>query len=146
MSLPTPMPSTPDAVIQRETPTRFDFPLTPDAGLLTLPILSALHAFSSIATILNVKNGLWDPSYKHVLPLSSSYSSTLPPNLHPVNAQLVVPHHPSLDLLPWPSVREKLICMFAMPSSLRPPIAQEDTSNEVDVPQSDVSAGTSGMS
>jgi hypothetical protein len=29
-------------------------------------------------------------------------------------------------MLPWPSVREKLICMLSMPSSFRPPVARED--------------------
>ncbi|KAF9700045.1 hypothetical protein EKO04_001342 [Ascochyta lentis] len=127
-SLPTPLPSTPDFIeVQQEPPlSGFEFPLTADGGVLTVPILSAVRAFISIATALNITENLWDPSYLHVMPVSDSYQTSLPSNLRPVNVQLVVPHHPSLDLLPWPSMREKLICMLAMPNKLRPPIAQEE--------------------
>jgi hypothetical protein len=85
-----------------------------------------MRAILTIASALDVTNYLWDPSYLHVLPASMASNTSLPPNLHPVPAQLFVPHHPALDLLPWPSMREKLICMLAMPNELRPLIAQED--------------------
>lgn len=35
-----------------------------------------------------------------------------------------------LDLLPWPSVRDKLICILSLPSSFRPSVAQEDDEEE----------------
>lgn len=85
-----------------------------------------LQALLSIATALNVSDKIWDPSYTHVMPVSASYPAFLPPNLHPTSVQFTIPHHPTLDLLPWPSMREKLILMLAMPNKLRPPIAQED--------------------
>ncbi|KAJ4361463.1 hypothetical protein N0V95_001880 [Ascochyta clinopodiicola] len=127
-TLPTPFPSTPDLVEPQQEPRldNFDFPLTADGGVLAIPIMSAIRAFVSIATALNVGDNLWDPSYLHVMPASASCQASLPMNLRPVNAQLVIPHHPSLDLLPWPSMRQKLICMLAMPSKLRPPIAREE--------------------
>jgi hypothetical protein len=70
----------------------------------------------------------------HVLSASIPALASLPTNLHPVNAQLTIPHHPLLDVLPWPSVREKLICMLSLPSALRPPVAQEEDSDEVQSP------------
>lgn len=132
--LPTPLPSTPDLVDPRgvSQSNGTSFPLTADGGVLAVPLLSALRAFISIATTLNVADHLWDPSYLHVMPASTSSLVSIPANLRPVAAQLVVPHHPSLDLLPWPSMREKLICMFAMPSKLRPPIAREENEDDAD--------------
>jgi hypothetical protein len=79
----------------------------------------------TIATALEVMSHVYDPYYLHVLSPSLPALSILPANLHPVAAQLMIPHHPILDLLPWPNVREKLICMFSLPSSLRPLVAQE---------------------
>jgi hypothetical protein len=43
---------------------------------------------------------------------------------------MTIPHHPFLDALPWPSVREKLICIFSLPSMCRPAIAQDDDDEE----------------
>lgn len=88
--------------------------------------MSMVQAFMSIATALNICDNLWDPSYMHVMPSSLSLHPSLPENLRPVSVQLVIPHHPALDLLPWPTMREKLICMLAMPSKLRPPVAREE--------------------
>jgi hypothetical protein len=100
-----------------------DFPLSSDAEL-EVPLLNAMHAFSSIATSLNLMNVVWDPNYLHVL--SPTSASNLPRNLQPTPAQLTILHHPILDILPWPSVRERLICTLSLPSICRPPIAQND--------------------
>lgn len=48
----------------------------------------------------------------------------LPENLRPTEAQLLLPHCPIIDVLPWPSVRTKLVCLFNQPDQLRPPIAR----------------------
>lgn len=103
-----------------------NFPLTPEGALLNLPILNALRAFASVAVAFDVVAHIWDPAYLHIVPPVSPAVAALPANLHPVAAQLSIPHHPVLDMLPWPSVREKLICMLSMPSSFRPPVAQEE--------------------
>ncbi|KAF2628758.1 hypothetical protein BU25DRAFT_457548 [Macroventuria anomochaeta] len=126
--LPTPLPSTPELAEWQQRPpsNSFAFPFTADGGLLTVPVLSMVQAFMSIATAFDICENLWDPSYLHVLPSSLSLHSSLPANLRPVPAQLIIPHHPALDLLPWPTMREKLICILAMPSKLRPPIAREE--------------------
>ncbi|KAF2116166.1 hypothetical protein BDV96DRAFT_686568 [Lophiotrema nucula] len=101
-----------------------NFPLTPDGSLLPIPALATLNAFSTIATMLNLVSEIYNPLYLHTLP--SIPNPSLPPNLHPIPAQVAIPHHPLLDILPWPSVREKLICMFSLPSALRPSAARGD--------------------
>jgi hypothetical protein len=67
---------------------------------------------------------VWDLDYMHTL--SPVPSPNLPVNLHPTPAQISILHHPILDAIPWPSVREKLICVLSLPSMCRPPVAQED--------------------
>ncbi|KAF1956884.1 hypothetical protein CC80DRAFT_491754 [Byssothecium circinans] len=105
------------------SPNSFNFPLSSDVQL-QVPILAALRAFSTIATALNVLNVMWDPNYLHVLP--PTQAPNLPWNLQPTPAQMNIPHHPLIDSLPWPSVREKLICLLSLPSMWRPPVARDD--------------------
>jgi hypothetical protein len=83
-----------------------------------------LKAFATIATTLQIEKTIWDPHHLHVFP--PSLNCDLPWNLQPTPAQLTIPHHPAIDILPWPSVREKMICILSLPSMLRPPIAQND--------------------
>ena len=103
-------------------PPAFKFPLSNDAQL-QVPMLNVLRAFSVIATAFDLEEHMWERDYLHVL--QPGRAPHLPLNLQPTPAQLYIPHHPYLDLLPWPSIREKLICILSMPSKLRPPIAQE---------------------
>jgi hypothetical protein len=84
----------------------------------------------SVAVAFDVVEHVYDRSYLHVLPPLSPAVAALPVNLHPTAAQLTIPHHPMLDLFPWPSVRDKLICMLSLPSAFRPPVAQEDDEEE----------------
>ncbi|KAF2468519.1 uncharacterized protein BDR25DRAFT_344245 [Lindgomyces ingoldianus] len=135
-TLPSPLPSSPSSVhypsqaSSNPSPPQFNFPLTPDGAQLTIPILSALRAFGTIATMLNVVTEIYNPFHLHTL--SPTPPASLPLNLHPTPAQIAIPHHPLLDTLPWPSVREKLICMFALPSAIRPPIARNDDDDDGD--------------
>ncbi|KAL2857135.1 hypothetical protein BJY01DRAFT_242528 [Aspergillus pseudoustus] len=55
-------------------------------------------------------------------------TTTLPPHLQPTPTQLLLPHHPMLDILPWPSTRDKLIQIFNLPPELRPEAAQDPMS------------------
>ncbi|KAH8725063.1 hypothetical protein GQ44DRAFT_759788 [Phaeosphaeriaceae sp. PMI808] len=124
-NLPTPLPST--AFISPPP----QFPLTADGEILSIPMLSATRAFATVAIAFNVTTHIWDPYYLHVVPRLTPAVASLPANLHPVAAQLTIPHHPFIDLLPWPSVREKLICILSMPSALRPLVAQEEDGGEM---------------
>ncbi|PSN73741.1 hypothetical protein BS50DRAFT_629728 [Corynespora cassiicola Philippines] len=102
------------------------FPLSADAALLTIPTLNAMKAFGMVAAALKVGDEMWNPFFLHTLPPTPA--PNLPSNFNPTPAQIAIPHHPSLDVLPWPSLREKLICMFSLPSALRPPIARDEGS------------------
>ncbi|KAF2657916.1 hypothetical protein K491DRAFT_690652 [Lophiostoma macrostomum CBS 122681] len=147
-NLPSPNPSTPELFPPNETdkqnetqpqvhlpsqsqsqslsthPPAFALPMSSDGGQLDVPIFNLMRTFATIATSLNVISHIYEPLYTHVL--SPTPHSSLPANLHPTAAQTSIPHHPLLDTLPWPSVRDKLICMFALPSCQRPAIAQDD--------------------
>ncbi|KAF1941326.1 hypothetical protein EJ02DRAFT_434882 [Clathrospora elynae] len=113
-------------------------PFTLDGALLPIPNLAVTRTFISIALTLNLIPQLYDPYHLHVLPALLPHSTAarqLPANLHPTFAQLTIPHHPMLDLLPWPSVRQKLICMLSLPSALRPVVAQEEEEEPGNTPR-----------
>lgn len=121
-SLLTPVPST------LHSPPRFSLPS--DGAFLKIPILNTLHAIANVSLAFNTVTQVWDSSCLHIVTPGIPAVAALPPNLHPVTAQLTIPHHPMLDLLPWPTVRERLICMFSMPSALRPLVSQEDDTDD----------------
>ncbi|KNG80146.1 hypothetical protein ANOM_011317 [Aspergillus nomiae NRRL 13137] len=50
---------------------------------------------------------------------------TLPDHIRPTRTQVLISHHPILDLLPWPTARDKLIQVFNLPVNLRPKSAQD---------------------
>ncbi|EED17426.1 conserved hypothetical protein [Talaromyces stipitatus ATCC 10500] len=123
----------------------------PDDRLLEVPPLTLLNAALQVAQRLQIAELIWDlgaispfyqgqgtssssspslspPSLSMVTTDSSSaevaLSATLPTHLRPTSTQLLIPHHPLLDLLPWPSTRDKLIQIFNLPPNLRPKTAQ----------------------
>ena len=49
----------------------------------------------------------------------------LPSHLRPTPTQRMIPHHPLLDLLPWPETRDKFIQVFNLPVNQRPQSAQD---------------------
>ena len=92
-----------------------------DDRTLEVPLLNLLNAAQILAGHLRSRDRLFDLAATSIFNTStrdeSSWSLTLPQNLQPVPAQFSIQHHPSLDLLPWPSVRTKLICMFSRPTA-----------------------------
>ncbi|KAL4966243.1 uncharacterized protein BDV14DRAFT_199039 [Aspergillus stella-maris] len=124
----------------------------PDDTLLEVPRVKLLNAAMQVALRLGVADMLWDltaisPFYKGnpagrdtcLALTSSSLPSTsqetgpntepqytsLPRHLRPTKSQLLLPHHPMLDILPWPSTRDKLIQIFNFPPHLRPAAARD---------------------
>ncbi|GIK04370.1 hypothetical protein Aspvir_008451 [Aspergillus viridinutans] len=125
----------------------------PDDHLLDIPSLTLLNAAMKVAQRLNIAGILWDltatsPFYQgpesqaissppSLSSGASSPSSTqfslngaddaieLPRHLQPTISQRLIPHHPILDLLPWPSTRDKLIQVFHLPPEMRPKSAQD---------------------
>ncbi|KAI0132856.1 hypothetical protein BJ170DRAFT_263799 [Xylariales sp. AK1849] len=94
----------------------------PDTYLLPVPELKLLQAFLRIATSMRCKSSPWD--LNAVSPFNDP-TSVVPPELPaswaPTVSQSTVPHHPLLDLLPWPSARDRIIDVFSLPDDLRPP-------------------------
>ncbi|RHZ67358.1 uncharacterized protein CDV56_109304, partial [Aspergillus thermomutatus] len=126
----------------------------PDDHMLEIPSLTLLNAAMKVAQRLNIAGMLWDlaamsPFYQgpesqtissppslssgSSSPSSTAFSSSggpddvieLPRHLQPTTSQRLIPHHPILDLLPWPSTRDKLIQVFHLPPEMRPKSAQD---------------------
>ncbi|KAF2802250.1 uncharacterized protein BDZ99DRAFT_527621 [Mytilinidion resinicola] len=109
---PSTLASTKPSYLDHASAPTFDFPLTPDQNI-EVPVLGTLRATLTIASLLSVQNSLFDISCMHTL----APSPQLPPNLQPTEAQRSIPHHPILDILPWPTVRTKLIYMLTSGAS-----------------------------
>lgn len=98
----------------------------PDEAHLEILELDLLRGCMAIATRLNVQETMWslgaqspftDPA------ISLEQWSHLPDNLQPTLVQMTVPHHPIIDLLPWPAVRDRMAHVMAQPVQVRPPQA-----------------------
>lgn len=108
----------------------------PDSYLLPVPELSTLKAFMRIATCLSVdSSSFWDINAMSPFFRGPGAAARATPTSHlalartwqPTVAQLLMPHHPLLDFLPWPSVREKVIHVLNLPEDMRPPAARSAT-------------------
>lgn len=107
----------------------------PDDRLLDVPSLTLLNAAAAVAVRLNINDCFWDiyarsPFFidNSVPPIPAAATvdlSALPSHLLPTPTQQLMPHHPILDLLPWPATRDKLIQVFHLPVDIRPKTAQD---------------------
>jgi hypothetical protein len=100
----------------------------PDASCIDIPFFKLHNVGMTIARLLNCADAVWDPTFKRTITAAQLSDSVLPTNLLPTPIQGRVPYHPIFDVLPWPSVRTKLIVVFSLPIHLRPPIARDETS------------------
>lgn len=128
---PSPAPSIPSDIIEHTQPLSDDV-LSFSGDEVHLPVLelNLLRGAMTVAKSLQVDSIIWSldatsPFYGSAV--SPSSFSHLPINLRPTSTQRHYPHHPVLDILPWPSVRDKLILVFAQPIDLRPPNARTPT-------------------
>ncbi|KAH6659293.1 hypothetical protein BKA67DRAFT_10015 [Truncatella angustata] len=103
-------------------PPTFTFP---DTYLLPVPELKLLQAFMRLSSSLNCKSSLWDLTATSSFndPSMTFNQKVLTSSFAPTVAQRTVPHHPIIDVLPWPSVRDRLIGVFSLPDDCRPPCA-----------------------
>ena len=97
----------------------------PDDFTIEVPVLQTLKAGLKVAEMLGVEQNIWNPTYWNVFTLESMRSLAIPGELEPVQLQLMVPHHPLFDILPWPNIRTKLISVFSLPIAIRPPPARD---------------------
>ena len=123
--------------------------MSADSYLLPVNELTILRAALRIAARLGCSNTFWDLSADSpfcptlsmeesagagLAPSSSSIppppaprpagmdgtGSHLPKAWQPTTSQLLLPHHPIMDFLPWPSVRDRIISVFNLPETARP--------------------------
>jgi hypothetical protein len=85
--------------------------------------MKVMKAGAEIADSLGCAESIFDPSASGLL--ASVSDPSVPSWLQPTVAQQTIPHHPFIDILPWPSVRSKLIVTFAQPVQLRPTAARD---------------------
>lgn len=114
----------------------------PDSYLLPVSELTLLRAFGRIAKRLGCAGSIWElearspffnggggsriPATTPTPTHTPDAIKSLPANLQPTASQATVPHHPVLDLLPWPRVRDRIIGVLSLPDAARPPAAAGD--------------------
>ncbi|TVY13763.1 hypothetical protein LARI1_G008085, partial [Lachnellula arida] len=94
-------------------------PLSPDHTLLTLLHFNIVRALTRITFLLGVDPDdmhldIESPFHIHIHSATYAYAgasslSVLPPNLRPTHMQLAVPHHPEVDVFPFPRSRDNVM-------------------------------------
>ncbi|KAI6780407.1 uncharacterized protein J7T54_007256 [Emericellopsis cladophorae] len=97
----------------------FDFP---DSYLLPVHELTLLRGLLRVSTRIGCDTSeIWSPTCLSPFNTNTGTpAALLPPNWRPTSSQITVPHHPLLDLLPWPSARDRIIVIFNLPDEARP--------------------------
>lgn len=102
----------------------------PDEAHLEVLELKLLKGAVAIAQRLSIDQVIWsfaanspftDPS------MALANFDHLPANLRPTPTQVSQPHSAVIDMLPWPTVRDKLILVFSLPEEMRPKAAASAT-------------------
>ncbi|GJC96925.1 hypothetical protein CH63R_07779 [Colletotrichum higginsianum IMI 349063] len=100
-------------------------PEFPDSYLLPMSDLKVLKALLRVATRLGSRSVMWDPAATSPFNLGvGTPAELLPETWRPTTSQVLVPHHPIMDFLPWPDVRDRIINLFSLPDEARPPAAR----------------------
>lgn len=98
----------------------------PDEAYLEMTELTLLRGCMSIARRMNVHELIWSLSATSPFAdpaMAMAQFIHLPNNLQPTLVQMTIPHHPVIDLLPWPSARDRMIKILSQPPEVRPPSA-----------------------
>lgn len=111
-----------------------------DQAYLSVPGLSLIRAHGTIIERIQ-RHGytidLWDPfsiSPFYQLeesPVTPPLDYSLTENYRPTPLQKLIKHHPIIDLLPWPTVRDKFLQVLSLPVGVRPQRAKNDMPNIV---------------
>ncbi|KAM0255845.1 hypothetical protein ACHAQJ_005350 [Trichoderma viride] len=95
-----------------------------DSYLLPVHELTLLRATMRIAQRIGCKEQIWN--LEALSPFCQGIATPgeqLPIAWKPTASQTLIPHHPMLDVLPWPGVRDRVITIFSLPDAMRPPNA-----------------------
>ncbi|KAH6692377.1 hypothetical protein F5X68DRAFT_273656 [Plectosphaerella plurivora] len=92
-----------------------------DSSLLSVCELSLLRAAVMIAGRLGCTDDMWSlTAASPFITGTSMAAGLLPSTWRPTASQLMTPHHPVIDLLPWPTVRDRILGLISLPDEARP--------------------------
>ena len=96
----------------------------PDSYYLPVNELTLLRGLMRIAVRLRCNTTtIWDLRSNSPFNDGTHTALTtqdLPQTWRPTLSQSSIPHHPVIDLLPWPSVRDRLLLLISLPDEARP--------------------------
>ncbi|KAH8172814.1 hypothetical protein LIA77_07069 [Sarocladium implicatum] len=119
--LPTTTTTTPSSSTSVSSPSSSSSSSFVDNYLLPVHELTLLKALLRIATRLNCHHKIWSlDAPSPFIANTAPPAHTLPAIWRPTTAQLTIPHHPLIDLIPWPSVRDRLLAVMTLPPEERP--------------------------
>lgn len=96
-----------------------------DSYLMPNNNLSLIRAFHWIAGRIGATGELWQLDCNSPFNLGTATpADQLPTAWRPTPLQVLKKHHPMIDFMPWPTVRERVIGVFDLPEKMRPPAAQ----------------------
>ncbi|KAG4422172.1 hypothetical protein IFR04_004678 [Cadophora malorum] len=105
------------------TQCQFQFP---SDATLEVPELKVVDVIHDIAVLLQCEDTIRNiKSIRTFTSTTCPSGHPLPTTFLPTHEQKRIPHHPVLDLLPWPPVRSKLIRVFNRSPNIRPPVARD---------------------
>ena len=108
-----------------------------DEEFIRIPELSLIKAHSAIIQCLKKlghKIDVWNansvsPFFRQDQQASIPPNTLLPAHYYPSPAQQQIKHHVAIDLLPWPSVRNRMLSVLDLPEEARPERARDDYAN-----------------
>lgn len=107
------------SVTARDTSSPTDSAPSADSYLLPMNELTVLRAILRISQRLNVSS-FWSLDAASPFTTGAAAPLSLPAPWRPTPSQLAMQHHPIIDFMPWPGVRDRLLGVMAMPDELRP--------------------------
>ena len=108
-------PATPQLQPLAALETTYSFP---DEAYLEMSELTLLRGCMEIARRMNIQDIIW--SLASTSPFTDPTTALaqfdgLPANLRPTWTQMTIPHHPVVDMLPWPAARDRMIKVLSQP-------------------------------
>ncbi|KAK1827504.1 hypothetical protein QBC39DRAFT_266948 [Podospora conica] len=98
----------------------------PDSYLLPMSDMTLVRAMLRVAGRINA-HSVWELTANSPFHLGTSPpADQLPTTWQPTASQLLMPHHPIIDLLPWPTARDRILGILSLPDEARPPAARGD--------------------
>lgn len=107
------------SVPARDTSSPTDSAPSADSYLLPMNELTVLRAVLRISERLNVPS-FWSLDASSPFTTGAAAPLSVPAPWRPTPAQLTMQHHPIIDFMPWPRVRDNLLNVMALPDEARP--------------------------